>query len=228
MLFDFESWKSSFLSAATRTFGERAVCVGVQGSRARGEARPDSDIDTVLVLDSLSPEDLADYRMLLSSLPFADLVCGFISSKAVLEQWDEGELVGFYFDTECLLGSLDFLLPHIKREAARNSAHQAACGLYHALCHAAVFEPVPLSARAFAKSAFFLLRARNYAQTGIFPLRLTDLLPMLTQSERALLAPLSGADTGASNQAADLPVALAACGSWMTDLADAAITPPLV
>jgi hypothetical protein len=71
-----------------------------------------------------------------------------------------------YFDTVCLIGSLGFLQARITPEAARRSVHLSACGLYHALCHAAVFEPEPLSPRAFAKAAFFLMRTQRYLETG--------------------------------------------------------------
>ena len=38
------------------------VCIGLQGSRGRGEAGPDSDIDVVCILDACSLDDLEAYR----------------------------------------------------------------------------------------------------------------------------------------------------------------------
>ena len=51
-------WLGQFVRAVTAAFPGRVVCIGLQGSRGRGEAGPDSDIDMVVVLDRLDPEDL--------------------------------------------------------------------------------------------------------------------------------------------------------------------------
>ena len=42
---DIESWMAELVERMCYTFGERLALVGIQGSRARGEARADSDID---------------------------------------------------------------------------------------------------------------------------------------------------------------------------------------
>lgn len=216
----FEEWKGVFAAAVSQAFGPRVVCAGVQGSRARGEAREDSDIDTVLILDRLNATDLDRYRSLVRRLPNADLVCGFVSDRKTLEHWDSGELISFYYDTVSLLGSLDFLRPRITREAARRSVHQSACALYHALCHASVFEPEPLDDRAFAKSLFFLLRTKRYAETGEFPLRLEQLLPQLDEADRALLSPLVSAEDRQPHKLEIRDSALVRLINWITDFAE--------
>ncbi len=215
----FEEWKSAFISAVSQAFGSRVVCAGVQGSRARGEAREDSDIDTVLVLDRLTSADLDIYRQLIRRLPNTDLVCGFVSGRDALEHWDSGELISFYYDTVSLLGSLDFLRPRISREAARRSVHSSACAIYHAFCHASVFEPEPVDSRAFAKSLFFLLRAKHYAETGEFHLRLDRLLPRLSETERTLLSPLVGIQDRQPQKREFRDAALAQLAQWITDFA---------
>lgn len=52
-MLNIESWLPLWSRAVLERFGGRVLFLGLQGSRARGEAREDSDIDTVLVLDRL-------------------------------------------------------------------------------------------------------------------------------------------------------------------------------
>ena len=58
-MLNIESWLPLWSRAVLEHFGGRVLFLGLQGSRARGEAREDSDIDTVLVLDRLEASDLA-------------------------------------------------------------------------------------------------------------------------------------------------------------------------
>ena len=101
-----EVWMQGYLRAVQEAFGERVRFVGLQGSRARGEARPGSDIDVVLLLDELSWQDVLTYRRAIEELPLRELVCGFVSGVEELAAWDAGELVFFYHDTVPVFGSL--------------------------------------------------------------------------------------------------------------------------
>lgn len=58
-MLNIESWLPLWSRAVLERFGGRVLFLGLQGSSARGEAREDSDIDTVLVLDRLEASDLA-------------------------------------------------------------------------------------------------------------------------------------------------------------------------
>ena len=60
-------------------FKNRLIFFGLQGSRARGEANENSDIDIVVILDNLSINDLKTYKEIISSLEHNNLFCGFIS-----------------------------------------------------------------------------------------------------------------------------------------------------
>ena len=58
-MLNIESWLPLWSRAVLERFGGRVLFLGLLGSRAHGEAREDSDIDTVLVLDRLEASDLA-------------------------------------------------------------------------------------------------------------------------------------------------------------------------
>ena len=59
---EIENWMKQYCGAVRAAFGDRVRYIGLQGSRGRGEAGPDSDIDVVLILDELTPADLETYR----------------------------------------------------------------------------------------------------------------------------------------------------------------------
>ena len=86
---DIQSWMDLFLKELQNVFKNRLVFVGLQGSRGRGEGRPDSDIDAVVVLDRLTPADLDVYEGLLGRLPNRELVCGFVSGREELAAWED-------------------------------------------------------------------------------------------------------------------------------------------
>jgi predicted nucleotidyltransferase len=83
-MIDVNAWMEQFLQALHKTFSGRIWFVGLQGSYARGEATEHSDIDTVLILDELNPQDIQSYHAMLDSLPHRELVCGFLSGKTEL------------------------------------------------------------------------------------------------------------------------------------------------
>ena len=181
------SWSERFVRAVEGAFGARIVCAGIQGSRARGEANPSSDIDTVLILDELTREDLTVYRALLQTLPDADMICGFVSGKAELACWEPSELVSFYFDTLPLRGDLEFLRPLVTEDAARRAVHSGACGIYHACCHNVLFDRSAEVLQALYKAAFFVLRTKAFLETGEFSRREDELLRRLCTGDRAVL-----------------------------------------
>ena len=85
------TWMEHFLTALHKTFGDRISFIGLQGSYARGEASDTSDIDVVVILDSVSAADLKDYRAMLDPLPHRDRICGFFSGKQELLNWEPSD-----------------------------------------------------------------------------------------------------------------------------------------
>lgn len=106
MAIDIEKWSSDLTERLRGIYGERLLFAGLQGSYGRGEAAPDSDIDIVVILKSLSVSDLDSYRAVLDGMPHGELSCGFISGERELLSWTPSELFILYFDTVPLYGSL--------------------------------------------------------------------------------------------------------------------------
>ena len=91
MSFQIYNWLEKYVHEVVSTFGYRIWFIGVQGSYARGEATEESDIDVVLILDTLLPADLRIYRGMLNRLPYREKICGFISGREELENWSKAD-----------------------------------------------------------------------------------------------------------------------------------------
>lgn len=138
----------------------------MQGSYGRGEATETSDIDVVVILDVLRIDDLKVYRDMLDTLPNRDLICGFISGKNELLNWETSDLFQFYYDTTPIKGSLDCLLEKIDKQTVKRAIRIGACNIYHACVHNFVHEKSDDILRSLYKSAAFVLQAVWFYETG--------------------------------------------------------------
>jgi hypothetical protein len=184
---DISLWLESFLTALDAAFADRVFFVGLQGSYARSEAVPTSDIDVVVILDRLDAADVAQYSAMLDKLPHRNLMCGFLSGRRELLRWEPSDLFQFYHDTKPLEGSLDDLIPLLDRNAVDRAIKIGACGIYHGCVHNMVHDKSDEILRGLYKSAAFVLQAAAYRTTGRFISRQADLLPELFDLDRSIL-----------------------------------------
>ena len=159
------TWIKAFTEKAEQTFVGRVWFIGLQGSYGRGEATETSDIDVVLIFDELRMDDLKVYRDMLDTLPNRELICGFISGKDELLNWEASDLFQFYYDTTPIKGTLDCLLEKIDRQAIKRAIKIGACNIYHACVHNFVHEKSDDILRALYKSAVFVLQAIWFYET---------------------------------------------------------------
>lgn len=168
-------------------FGDRLVCLGLQGSYARGEATEESDIDAVLILDEVSMDDIHKYREMLKWLPHRDRVNGFVSGKRELENWERSELFNFCKDTEIIRGSLEFAEKLVGPEDVRRTVRIGACNLYRNTMYCAMHERSMGALLPLYKAAFFVLRSHFYAENGIYLHSHRELMECMTGAQRQLL-----------------------------------------
>ena len=187
---DWKPWMDAFLSALLEAFPGRVRFVGIQGSYGRGEAGPDSDVDLVVVLDELGEAELSACRALVGRMPFADRACGFFCDRDALAAWPAFDALQLKLDTVSVYGSLEELLPPIGPEELAQAVRTGASALYHAACHAALFDAAPQEALpALRKSAFFVLRLAHCRRTGQYVASRQALEALLEPAEQALLDP---------------------------------------
>lgn len=174
-MIDIDEWCKLCLAALEKTFGKRVWFVGLQGSRGRGEAAQTSDIDVVAVLDVLSDTDIRTYGEMLDTLPHRELICGFLSGKSELLNWEPSDLFQFYNDTKPLKGSLDELLPLLDAESVNRAVKIGLCNIYHGCVHNMLHEKSVEILTGLYKTACFTIRAIQFAKTGKYISRLGDL-----------------------------------------------------
>lgn len=186
-MIDTTVWIESFLQALDACFGARVWFVGLQGSYSRGEATETSDIDTVVILDQLDAEDVKVYHAMLDTLPHRELMCGFLSGKEELFNWDAADLFQFYHDTKPIRGSLDALLAVIDDAAVGRAVKLGACNIYHGCVHNMLYDKSEDIVRGLYKAASFVVQAIFFRQTGKYIGRQKDLLEAVSEEEREIV-----------------------------------------
>ena len=180
-------WMDGFLQALDCRFGGRVWFVGLQGSYSRGEATEHSDIDLVVILDKVTPEDLAVYHEMLDPLPHRELICGFLSGKQELLAWEASDLFQFYHDTTPIRGSLDVLLERIDAAAVNRAIKLGACNIYHGCVHNILYDKSEEILAGLYKAASFVVQAICYQQTGRYIRCQKDLLEVVSPEEQVIV-----------------------------------------
>ena len=187
MDFDINTWMKVYLEGLKSLFGSNLLFIGLQGSYGRGEATDSSDIDTVVILNHATPGDLKAYSAMLDTLPNREKVCGFISGRQELMNWERSDLFQFYHDTTPIFGSIDFLLPLIGKEDIRRAVRIGACNIYHMCGHNMVHEKDAMILKALYKSAVFTVQAIYYDKTGTYIKQKAEIIPVLQLQEQEIL-----------------------------------------
>ena len=181
------SWMKNYLQALNETFANRVWFVGLQGSYGRGEATETSDIDVVAILDELSAADIQSYHAMLDTLPHRELICGFLSGKEELMNWEPSDLFQFCHDTTPIKGSLDEVMAVIDESAVNRAIKIGACNVYHGCVHNMLHEKSEDILRGLYKSASFVVQAIAFKETGNYISHQKELLQIVDSDERVVI-----------------------------------------
>ena len=186
-MIDITAWMQNFLRILNETFANRVWFVGLQGSYGRGEATETSDVDVVVILDELSAKDIQAYNDMLDTLPHRELICGFVSGKKEILNWEPSDLFQFYYDTTPIKGSLDELLSVIDECAVDRAIQIGVCNIYHGCVHNMLHEKSKDILKGLYKSASFVVQAIAFKQTGNYIKHQKDLLGVVSSDEQAIV-----------------------------------------
>ncbi len=214
-MIDPESWMPGAAERLRGAFGERLLYLGLQGSRARGEATEDSDIDLVALVSAFTLADLDAYRAAVRSMPEGEKACGFFSGREELAAWPRHELVSLKIDTVDHVGRLDAFLPPLGRADIADAARNGAAALYHPLVHTWLYgdgAAKEACARGALKGAFFLLRILLHLRTGEAPPNRKALCGAVDGDEKTIA--LAGLPGGAPPEGMPLAAAYELLIAW--------------
>ena len=186
-MIEISSWMDKFVGALDASFKNRVWFVGLQGSYGRGEATETSDIDIVFILDELTAIDIQTYNAILDTLPNRELICGFVSGKQELLNWEPSDLFQFYHDTTPIKGSLDELLSVIDKTAIARAIKSGACNIYHGCVHNMLHEKSNDILKGLYKAASFVVQAICFQETGCYIKSQKDLLEKVSGDEKSIV-----------------------------------------
>ena len=186
-MIDITAWMKNFLKSLNETFANRVWFVGLQGSYGRGEATETSDIDVVVILDELSAMDIQTYNDMLDTLSHRDLICGFLSGKSEVLNWEPSDLFQFFHDTAPIQGSLDEVMAVIDESVVNRAIKIGTCNIFHGCVHNMLYEKSEDILRGLYKSASFVVQAIVFKQTGNYIIHQKDLLQVVSFDERVIV-----------------------------------------
>ncbi len=184
---DIKNFMDTFTKTILTAFDQKVKFIGLQGSRSRNEHTPESDIDTVVIFDNISIEILKEYNRVIDILPHRDKLCGFISGKKEIENWDRAELFQFYNDTIPYYGNIDFIATFITVEDIKRSILSEACKIYHACCHNFIYEKSYDILPAILKSAAIIVQSKCYIDTGKYIKNKTELKNYISDEYKKII-----------------------------------------
>ena len=186
-MIDITAWTQNFLQTLNETFANRVWFVGLQGSYGRDEATETSDIDIVVILDELSAMDIQTYHNMLDTMSHRELICGFLSGKKEIMNWEPSDLFQFCHDTTPIKGSLDEVMAVIDESAVDRAIKIGACNIYHGCVHNMLHDKSEDVLKGLYKSASFVVQAIAFKQTGKYIRLQKDLLQVVSSNEQVIV-----------------------------------------
>ena len=180
-------WMEVFLQTLDAHFGKRIWFVGLQGSYSRGEATQTSDIDIVVILDKLTSLDIQTYHTMLDTLQHRELICGFLSGKEEILNWEPSDLFQFCHDTQPIRGSLEEVMDRIDEAAVNMAIRIGACNIYHGCVHNMLHEKSHEILKGLYKAASFVIQAICFRETGNYVRNQQELRDCVAPNDRVIL-----------------------------------------
>ena len=127
------------------------------------------------------------YNDMLDTMSHRDLICGFLSDKSDLLNWEPSDLFQFCNDTTPIKGTLDQVLAIVDESAVNRAIKIGACNIYHGCVHNMLHEKSEEILKGLYKSASFVVQAIAFKQFGNYIRYQKDLLGVVSSDERVIV-----------------------------------------
>jgi len=183
-----DKWLGDFLKRLRRGFRDRLIFVGHHGSWARGEAKMESDIDAIVILDRIDSHDLDIFRDIISSMPDAkNLASTALLSVSELQVWPRFDLVGLFYGCKVLHGALNGIIEKTKTVDLIDSIKViASANLHHArhyLLHPHELGKVVHNLKYPFKNCFYALQSWILLKENKYVARKKNILKILKETD---------------------------------------------
>lgn len=124
---------------------------------------------------------------MIDTLPHRELICGFLSGKKEILNWEPSDLFQFYYDTKPVIGNLDELFRLIDKDAVNRAIKIGVCNIFHGSVHNMLYEKSEDILRGLYKSASFVVQAIAFKQTGNYIRHQKDLSQIVSPEEKVIV-----------------------------------------
>lgn len=180
-------WLQQFKETLLHEFGESIQFIGLQGSRARNEATESSDIDIVVIFDTLTIDKLKRYEAVVQTMPDRHLLCGFVGGMDDLNIWDKADLFMFIYDTKTVYGELAISKTAITTAHVKKFVRSTAGSIYHMTLHNYLHGKSTEIVHSLFKNARFAIQGNIFLQQHEFILTIHELSTVATGRDLEIL-----------------------------------------
>jgi hypothetical protein len=131
--------------------------------------------------------DIQTYNAMLDTLSNRKRICGFLSGKDDIMNWEPSDLFQFCYDTTPIMGSLDQVMAVVDESAVNRAIKIGACNIFHGCVHNMLHEKSEDILRGLYKSASFVVQAIAFKQTGKYICHQKELLQVVSSNEQVII-----------------------------------------
>ena len=114
-------------------------------------------------------------------------VCGFLSGKNEILNWETSDLFQFCYDTAPIQGTLNEVLSLVDEGAVNRAIKMGVCNIYHGCVHNMLHTKSEEILCGLYKSASFVIQAIVFKQTGNYVKQQKELQLLVSSNEKVIV-----------------------------------------